>query len=416
MVARAQSSPSAGCGSAARRNCCPRRGVLAGVVLPGLVPAADRLLPIARSGPVRVVPSVANVAISAAVLVVLAAVMIDVLRSRRFAMTCAPLASAAGIAGHDGLNVLVRLSVGQDRTRMLTGSPTHSAVLPITVVLALLVGADLRHRRWWGASRLVVAATLGCALLLGSVTAFSATFAVLVGAVAGLGVLVAVGVVPARPSPEVIRTVLAGAGFELTALRPLEHPTGGIRYTGTGPTVGDIQVTVMDPDRGGMPIARRGWRLIRLTKAVVGRPALTLSAQLERQVLTATLAASAGVAAPHVLALLAAGPTLVLLEQVPAGEPLSSAVGGQASRGAEAGFAALRRLHDAGVAHGGLTADTVLLLPDGQVGFTDFGSAQPAATQVQRDLDVVALLVACAVTAGAPAASRPYAPPTTRPR
>jgi len=45
---------------------------VAAVVRPGVVRWADRLPPIARSGPVRVVLSIANVAISAAVLTVLA--------------------------------------------------------------------------------------------------------------------------------------------------------------------------------------------------------------------------------------------------------------------------------------------------------------------------------------------------------
>jgi uncharacterized membrane protein YbhN (UPF0104 family) len=64
-------------------------------------------------------------------------------------------------------------------------------------------------------------------------------------------------------------------------------------------------------------------------------------------------------------------------------------------------WGAVRRLHDAGVAHGTLTADQVVLLPDGRAGLTRLVTAQPAATELQRELDVVALLVAMGIHLGA---------------
>ncbi len=73
----------------------------------------------------------------------------------------------------------------------------------------------------------------------------------------------------------------------------------------------------------------------------------------------------------------------------------------EAARGAVAAWVALRRLHDAGLAHGALTADAVLLLPDGRAGFADLRAAQPAASELQRELDLIALLVATATLIGA---------------
>ena len=67
-------------------------------------------------------------------------------------------------------------------------------------------------------------------------------------------------------------------------------------------------------------------------------------------------------------------------------------------------FTALRRVHRAGVTHGALSPQSVVLLPDGRVGFTRWRSAQPAASELQRELDVVALLVTAAAHAGVEAA------------
>jgi uncharacterized membrane protein YbhN (UPF0104 family) len=143
------------------------------------------------------------------------------------------------------------------------------------------------------------------------------------------------------------------------------------------------------------------WRLLRLRSAAVGRPALSLRGLLEQQALSAALAGAAGVAGPRVLALLAAGPALVLVEQPLTGRPFSAPDAQPGKAGTTAAMRELRRLHDAGVAHGGITGDAVLLLPDGRAGFAHLGAAQPAATDLQRELDVVAMLVVTAQQVGA---------------
>ena len=56
---------------------------------------------------------------------------------------------------------------------------------------------------------------------------------------------------------------------------------------------------VVDPDRRGVSLARRGVSLVRLRSSVVGRPALTLRGQLEREALCAGIARAADVPAPE---------------------------------------------------------------------------------------------------------------------
>ena len=369
--------------------------IVLAVVRPATLTAVADLVPTAETGLPRTALSVVNVAASLAVLAVLFLLVVDALRSRRLALTTAVLSCAVALLAAPVLAEVARVAGDAAVVAMLVGPPHPSAELPVTAAVAFLVGADLRRRRRLRRPALLALTTgVACALLLGSVTVPSAAGAVLLGATAGLAVRLVVGVLPARPADERIRSVLTTAGWPVTALRPLEEGAGRVRFEGVGAPGGSLLVTVADPDGRGVPPVRRMWRIVRLRTAAVGRPSLSLRGELERQALSAALAQAGDVPAPRVLALLAAGPALVLVERPLIGTPLADAEGAEAVRGLHAAVRGLRRLHDAGLAHGTLTADDVLLLPDGGAGFADLRVAQPATTELQRELDVVALLVA----------------------
>ncbi|MET3807940.1 uncharacterized protein (TIRG00374 family) [Nakamurella sp. UYEF19] len=356
-------------------------------------------IPAVRSGWPRTLLSFGNVAASVAVFGSLVAVVVDAFRLRRLALTSAAIACVTAAGMSYGLAALV----GGDARSILLGIPGVSDGLSITVVVALMVGADLHRRRWFGAVRLSTAAAVALELGLGSLTVSSASYAVVVGGAAGLAARVAVGVVPARPSDEIIRSVLARAGFEVIDMVPVQQAAGRVRYSGVEREIGDVRITVVDPDRGGVPLVRRLWRLVRLRTRVVGRPALTLRGQLERQALVGGLAASSGAAAPEVLALLSAGRALLLIERTLVGMPYSE-IDVLGSDGAvPAAFATLRRLHQAGLAHGAIAVSGLVLLPDGAAGFADLSAAQAATTELQRGLDIAALLVVIGTLVGAPA-------------
>ena len=372
--------------------------VLLAVLDADLLSRSNRLVPAVAQGLPRTLLSVADVVTSLAVLAVLVVIAVDALRWRRFALTSATAACVLSVLGGLAVASLVAVGTGRAVATTLTGS-ADSAGLPVSAAVALVVGADLQRRRWSVPARLVLAAAVACALALGSLTVPSAVYAVLIGTTAGMAVRVAIGVVPARPPDDVVRSVLDRAGLKLTALRERDHSTGRITYRGLGPDGADLRVIVIDPDRRGVPFGRRAWALLRLRTAAVGHPALSLRGQLERQALVGALAESAGVETPRVVALLAAGPALVMVERPLVGTPFAAAAARAGA--AEMVWHAMRRLHDAGLAHGDLTADQVVLLPDGRAGLTQLVTAQPAATELQRELDVVALLVAMGTHLGA---------------
>lgn len=372
---------------------------LAGLVLlaalaPQGVAASARLVPVVSAGVPRTLFSVGNVIASFAILCALVAITVDALRWRRFAITSATLACACGVVSGFLVALLVTLGAGSSAASVLVGPHDESAGLPVTAAVAFVMGADLQRRRWLRPAAVALAAAVVCAVALGTLTVPSAAFALLVGTTAGLAVRVAIGVVPAHPSEVLVRSVLERAGWQLTDLREEERTAGLIRYVGHRPGGDDLDVDVIDPDWRGVPFARRAWRVLWLRSAAVGRPALSLRGHLERQALCGALAEAAGVPTPRVLALLAAGPALVQVERPLAGTPLRDAAFPE--KGAEKAWLALRSMHDAGLAHGALTAETVAILPGGRAGFLDLAAAQPAATELQRELDVVALLVAIA--------------------
>jgi uncharacterized protein (TIRG00374 family) len=374
---------------------------LALAALAAFAPDAARtlaeLIPVARTDLLRALLSIVNVLASLTVLVALIVVVVDAIRFRRFALTSAALACVVAVPLGVGVALLAHLASSEALT-LLLGEAHQSAGLPVTAVTALLVGADLHARRWWARSRLALAVGIGCAIGLGSLTLVSAAYALLVGTATGLAVRVTLGVLPARPPEDVVRSVLADAGWQLTALEPIQEAAGRVRYVGERADGQPVRVTVVDPDRRGVTFGRRVWRLLRLRTAAVGRPALSLRGLLEQQALCAALAAAADVAAPKVLALLSAGRALVLVEEPLAGEPLSGSAVDLPC--ATAAMRELRRLHDAGLAHGAISADSMLVLPDGRAGFAHLGAAQPVATDLQRELDVVAMLVLLASSVG----------------
>lgn len=354
--------------------------------------------PQVRPGVARTVLSLANVAASLAVAGALVAVVVDALRSHPFAFSVALLAGAGAVLGGFAVVMAVDLAAGPATATALSGPDSYTSFMPVSFAFAAVIGADLPRCRLRRMAYLATVVATGCAVALGGLTVLSATFGAAAAATVALGLRVGVGVVPARPSDDLVATVLARAGLSLTGLRSMGMGAGWGRYVGTDADGRPLSISVVDRDLRGTPLARRAWRLLRLRTSAVGRPALSLRRQLERQALSASLADAAGVAVPRVVALLAVGQALMLVERPLTGTRIDDVPAQQVPAAGAAAARALRRLHDAGLSHGLLTVHGIVLLDDGQAGFTNLLSAQPAATDLQRELDVVALLVALATT------------------
>jgi uncharacterized membrane protein YbhN (UPF0104 family) len=90
------------------------------------------------------------------------------------------------------------------------------------------------------------------------------------------------------------------------------------------------------------------------------------------------------------------GETLVLVTTIPDGGPETGAA---RLAGATSLFAALRRLHDAGVAHRDVRAGSVFMSGN-RAGFCSLDAAEPGAGELTRRLDLAQALATLAVTGG----------------
>jgi len=120
-----------------------------------------------------------------------------------------------------------------------------------------------------------------------------------------------------------------------------------------------IAVRMANRDTRGTGLIRRLWAQVRLRQVVVGHVGLSSRSQLEQLALASLFATSYEILSPTVLLLNeTATETLVLVMAEPSGTKLGEKSDLQS---AKALFTALRKLHDAGIAHRDLRAENLIV-------------------------------------------------------
>lgn len=329
----------------------------------------------------------------------------------------AAVAAATGTAAAIVTSAVLRAENGAVARAVLHGSNPANFVVD-TAFIAFLVGTDLARRSRW--KRLC--STLGTALLLtglarNQLTPFAVVIALFGGLLAGWIVRWLLGSASARPGPDEM-----GAWLTRHHLAPDTLAVSGRRgqahLEGTLADGSPIEVLLANRDTRGLGLARRLWAIARLRPVAAGHIALSSRAQLEQLALASALARQAGVTCPAVL-LLDETPSgsLALVMAQPSGPPLEEPPqDGQPTEGAQrestisptaatALFAALRSLHDAGIAHRDLRPASLLVTGD-SAGFARIDAAVPGASTLARRLDVAQLLATLGTAAGPDAAVR----------
>jgi uncharacterized membrane protein YbhN (UPF0104 family) len=257
-----------------------------------------------------------------------------------------------------------------------------------TALVALLVATDLgRRSRWTRWYLLSGAGLLLAGLAVDSLTPFAVVIVLFGGLFFGWAMRWVLGAPSVRPSiPELINWLseyrLSVSGLEETDT-DVSHLVGGLR-DGTS-----IDIRMANRDTRGSGLVRRLWTLVRLRQVVVGHVALSSRSQLEQLSLASLIAYGGGILSPKML-LLSETPTetLVLVMARPSGTALEDDA---SLRNAKSLFAALRALHDAGIAHRDLRLPN-LLISDDRAGFSSLDAAVPGAGELVRRLDVAQLL------------------------
>jgi len=287
-----------------------------------------------------------------------------------------------------------------------------------------VVGTDLSRlshwSRWWPRAG---AALLLTGLAVGTLTPFAVVIVASGGLLVGWLMRWLLGAASVLPSIPELTGWLSGQGAATTDLSVTG--SGRARLEGTLADGTRIRVYLSGRDTRGSGLVRQLWALARLRSAVAGHIALGSRAQVEQLALACYLAHQADVPSPAVRLLgEMPGETLVLVTAIPdsgpeagaaarpeAGPERQSETGPERQSetgvaqlaaqltGATALFAALRRLHNAGVAHRDLRAASVFMSGN-RAGFRSLDAAEPGASELARRLDLVQALATLAVTCG----------------
>ena len=315
-------------------------------------------------------------------------------------------AVAAGLAGAAAAviaTVIWRVENATVERAVLHGSNPSMFVVD-TAFVAFVVGTDLsrlsRWQQWWPRAG---AALLLSGLAVGTLTPFAVVIVASGGLLIGWVARWLLGAASVLPGMAELTGWLAGRGAQATDLAvagPSRARLEGKLADGTR-----IRVHLSGRDTRGSGLARQLWALARLRPALAGHIPLGSRAQVEQLALACCLAQQAGVVSPAVRLLgEMPGETLVLVTTVPTSEP-DREPGDRAEAAAPpladatALFAALRRLHDAGVAHRDVRAGNVFM-SDGRAGFCSLEAAEPGSSELARRLDLVQALATLAATGG----------------
>ena len=215
-------------------------------------------------------------------------------------------------------------------------------------------------------------------MLLGATTATGGIAAVAVGLLAAASVHLAVGSPGGRPTTSRIRMALEGLGISVDELAPASmHPEGTLQFDATDED-GPLSVKVYGRDAWDGQLLANAWRLAwyRDTQRTVRLSRLEL---VEHEGFVTLLADRAGVRVPRLITAGSAGQGDALVVVRPDGVPLPAWTGTAGDAAIDALWYDLRRLHDAGIAHGRVDLDRLVARDDGTIGFADLSSATVAA-------------------------------------
>lgn len=352
----------------------------------------------------------AAMALWAGAVVVLAAVS----RERRRLLLDLLVAGVLAFAAAVGVGALAGTAPARSVEGLLTsGPPAVFLATRVAVVTAVQVTASPHLARPWRyASRCVLAVGALGAIGLGATHLIGAGAAVAVGVAAGAATHLLLGSPTGRLTGEQVRVALAELGV------PVEHvsaPRVGVGGTVLSAGTADgteLQVTVYGRDAWDSQVVGSWW--VALTRRGE-HPHLGRSrrSRVEHEALMILLAAQAGVPVLDVVAVgLAEQGDALLVTSAPRGT-LAPWTGGPA--GPTSGrrvvpepddafldglWRALLALHAAGMAHGRVDGDSLVVRADGSPGLADLDAAVTAADDADQLTDRARLLVTTAVSVG----------------
>jgi uncharacterized membrane protein YbhN (UPF0104 family)/tRNA A-37 threonylcarbamoyl transferase component Bud32 len=206
------------------------------------------------------------------------------------------------------------------------------------------------------------------------------------------------------PRPSEVAAALADLGLTVTEVGDGHDEAVGVRRFEARAADGrELSVRVVGQEAVQFGLVQQAVRRVWRKDAGSSLP-LARRAGVEHQALLLLLAERAGVGVP-VLVAAGTGGALddpMIVTAPPPGTPLDELDPSALTDAVlERTWAALARLHEAGIAHGDLRAANVVVASEGAIAFDGFGHADTLRDQAQADADRAALLLATAGSVGA---------------
>jgi uncharacterized membrane protein YbhN (UPF0104 family)/tRNA A-37 threonylcarbamoyl transferase component Bud32 len=330
-----------------------------------------------------------------------AAIVVDALLERRWALARDVLAAVGAVVGASvvlggavesnwlplGLHPLARW-----------GYPEVRLAAAAAVVVA--AGPELVRSARLATGAVVPLAALA-AIVLGAALPSGALAGVALGLAAGALTRLVFGTAAGVPPTQQVRSSLLSLSVIVDDLQPaLEQHVGAAEYIARTTNGDPLRVRVLGRDAQDTQRLARVWRLLSYKdpprSALAGR-----QEQVEHEALATLMAARAGVRVPAVViaALGPDGDALIVTRQAHQA-PLETYRVDQVSDELLGEICnQVARLHRAGISHGRLNASNVLVVDEGPM-LVNFSAATLGAPQSALDMDVAELLVACTVLVG----------------
>jgi glycosyltransferase 2 family protein len=294
-------------------------------------------------------------------------------------------------------------TAGRPDTAALAGVDTGYPVVELAVTIAVAATALPYLRR--ALHRLVsflITLAVVAAVVAGTALPVNAVSSVAIGWGIAAALHLALGSPLGLPSAAEVAGGIADLGVKLTGVVRAPRQAWGLeKFTGQDGSGGTVELSVYGRDAADARMLAKLWRFCFYRDS---GPTLILSRDLlvEHEAYMTLMAGRAGVRVPEVLAVGRFGPSgdTAIVTRLPAGILLADAdLTAVPDSTLDEILATVLRLRAAGIAHGGLGQDTVLLSGQGPCIHSFRSSSSPAPVS-RLDGDLAAVLAATAVRAG----------------
>jgi uncharacterized protein (TIRG00374 family) len=233
----------------------------------------------------------------------------------------------------------------------------------------------------------------------GGFTVTALIVSLLSGYAIGLAFRYAIGTPTVRPKGVEIAQALSDAGINLSTLRAVDSTKHGRRYLATTDDEEKLFVVVFDRDLEGAGVLPRWWRSLRLrdNEALGG---WSMREAVERSSLMALAATNADAPVPqlHLVRRIGDDATVLVYEWIDGVSGTEFIAEGKTvtKKTLKSAWVGLKKLHDSGIAHRGISAEHLLIRKSGKVTLVHITSGTVAMSDLQARIDIADMAIALA--------------------